>query len=75
MGVFDQLDAHRKAVVVDTAEAIVERFQADDIVGVYELASSLTDSEEKTALWSKLDSKVRSAITKYSNQLKEQVSA
>jgi hypothetical protein len=75
MGVFDTLPPARQAVVVDCADAINERMTADDVIGAYEIAAGLTDSEEKTALWGKLDSKTRSAITKHSNSLKTELKA
>ena len=70
MGVLDSLEAGRQTIVVDVASAIKERFAADDIVGAYEEYNGLTDVEEKTALWSLLDSKVRSAIKKHGESLK-----
>jgi hypothetical protein len=39
---------------------------ADDVVGALEEFQGITDVEEKTALWSMLDSKTRSAIKKQS---------
>jgi hypothetical protein len=75
MGVFETLAPDRQSVVVDCADAIVERMVADDVIGAYEIASSLTDSEEKTALWGRLDSKTRSAITKHSKSLNPQLEA
>lgn len=71
MGVFEQLPPGRQSVIVDCVDAIKERMGADDVIGAYEIASSLVDSEEKTALWGKLDSKTRSAITKHSQSLKK----
>ena len=47
-----------------------ERFAAGDVVGAYEEYLGLTDVEEKTGLWSLLDSKVRSAIKKHGETLK-----
>lgn len=73
MGVLASLPAARQSVMADYAEDIKERFQADDIVGAFELASEVHDSEEKTALWSMLDSKCRAAIKKHSEFLKTQL--
>jgi hypothetical protein len=70
MGAFDSLHPARQSIVVDVAEAVKERFAADDIVGAYEEYNGLTDVEEKTGLWSLLDSKVRSAIKKHGESLK-----
>lgn len=52
-------------VILDVAEAIKERFAADDLIGAYEEYAYITDSEEKVALWQKLPSNVRSAIKKH----------
>ena len=60
------------SVVLDVKAAILERMEVDDIIGAYEEYSGITDSEEKTALWSMLDSKVRSAIKKHGELLKGQ---
>jgi hypothetical protein len=62
MGVFETLAPKRQSVVIDTVNAIRERMSTDDVMGAYELAASLTDGEEKTALWGKLDAKTRAAI-------------
>jgi len=60
----------RLSVITDVAEAIKDRFAQDDIVGAYEEASGITDSEERQALWKMLDSKVRSALKKHAETLK-----
>lgn len=70
MGAMDNLEASRQSVVVDVSNAVKERFAADDIVGAYEEYNGLVEVEEKTALWSLLDSKVRSAIKKHGESLK-----
>ena len=70
MGVFDTLQEARQVIISLVAQAIKERFAADDIIGAYEEYNGLTDVEEKTALWSMLDSKVRSAIKKHGETLK-----
>jgi hypothetical protein len=54
----------------DVADAINEHFSRDDIIGAYEEAIQVTDSEEKTYLWSLLDSKVRSALKKHGESIK-----
>jgi len=54
----------------DVADAINEHFARDDIIGAYEEAIQVTDSEEKTYLWSLLDSKVRSALKKHGESIK-----
>lgn len=75
MGVFDSLPPAKKALVNDYADSIKDRMAKDDVMGAYELAAEVQDSEEKTALWSLLDSKTRAAIKKYSESLKEKVAA
>ena len=61
----------RESMVHDVAIAIKDRMDADDVIGAYEEASGITDSEEKTLLWSLLDSKARSAIKKQAQASKE----
>jgi hypothetical protein len=56
----------RTNVVATVAQAINDRMAADDVVGALEEFQGITDVEEKTALWSMLDSKTRSAIKKQS---------
>jgi len=70
MGAFESLPENRQSIIIDVSVAIKERFAADDIVGAYEEYNGLTDVEEKTALWSLLDSKTRSAIKKHGESLK-----
>ena len=72
LGVLGSLTPARQSVMADYAESIKDRFQADDIIGAYELASEIQDIEEKIGLWSLLDSKCRSAIKRHSESLKPQ---
>ncbi len=76
-GMFDLLEPDRKAVISDCADSMRERYAADDLMGAYEIAIHITDSEEKTALWDLLkpDSKLRAAIKKHSESLKPQKAA
>lgn len=71
MGAFEALSSQRQSIVVDVAEAIKERFAADDVIGAYGEYLGLVDNDEKIALWSKLDSKVRAAIKRHGETLKE----
>ena len=66
-----QVDPARMSIVADVADAIKQHWADGDIVGAYEEASGLTDSEERTALWQMLDSKIRSALKKHADSLKE----
>ena len=65
------VDQHRLSIIADVADAIKQHMESDDVVGAYEEASGLTDPEERTALWKMLDSKVRSALKRHAEQLKE----
>jgi len=67
----DLVDPKRMSVIADVAEAVKQHFASDDIVGAYEEAHGITDPEEKQALWKMLDSKVRTAIKKHAESLKE----
>jgi len=70
-GEWDKLKPDRQAVVQAVLDAIMERVVADDIHGAYENYTGIEDQDEKIALWSKLDSKVRSAIKKQAELAKE----
>lgn len=63
-GAWEALKPDRQAVVQDVLDAIMEKVAADDMYGAYEEYIGIEDGDEKIALWSKLDSKVRSAIKK-----------
>ena len=73
MGVLNSLAPDRQAMIADYVEAIAIRFNKDDVMACFELYSELTDSEEKIALWSQLDSKCRAAFKKYGESLKSQM--
>ena len=62
------VDDKQKSMMHDVATSIRDHFAQNDIIGAVEEILTVTDIEEKTYLWSLLDSKIRSAITK---QLKE----
>ena len=61
-------DDKQKSMMHDVATSIRDHFAQNDIIGAVEEILTVTDVEEKTYLWSLLDSKIRSAITK---QIKE----
>lgn len=63
-GSFDSLPPDRQEVIRNVADAIVERLNADDVIGAYGEYIGVEDAEEKVALWSKLDSKTRSTLKK-----------
>lgn len=66
-----QIAMERTSIILDTAEAIKERFQANDVIGAYELCLDITDGDEKTYLWKQLPANIRSAIKKHGESLKE----
>jgi len=57
-------------VLRDVAMEIIAHMTNDDLVGAYEEYMGVTDAEEKTYLWSLLDSKVRSTLKKHGQSLK-----
>lgn len=65
-----ELNDKRQSVVIDVAEAIKERYAADDMIGAYDEYQGITDGEEKIALWALLPSNIRSAIKKHNESLK-----
>jgi hypothetical protein len=70
-GAWETLKPDRQAVVQDVLDAIMQKVAADDMYGAYEEYIGIEDGDEKIALWSKLDSKVRSAIKKQAELAKE----
>lgn len=72
MGVMATLPADRQAVLHDCADAMRERYVADDVIGAFEIYISVTDGEEKVALWGALgaDSKLRAAVKKHGESLR-----
>ena len=55
----------------DVANSIIDHMNNDDVYGAYEELIQVIDHEEKIYLWSLLDSKVRSALKKFGESLKE----
>jgi hypothetical protein len=70
-GAWDGLKPDRQAIVQAVLDAIMNKVSADDMYGAYEEYIGIEDGDEKIALWSKLDSKVRSAIKKQAELAKE----
>jgi hypothetical protein len=70
-GAWETLKPDRQAVVQYVLDAIMQKVAADDMYGAYEEYIGIEDGDEKIALWSKLDSKVRSAIKKQAELAKE----
>ena len=65
-----QVDERQMMVLKDVAMEIIAHMQSDDLTGAYEEYMGVIDAEEKTYLWSLLDSKVRSTLKKYGESLK-----
>jgi len=70
-GAWDGLKPDRQAMVQDVLDAILIKVSQDNMYGAYEEYIGIEDGDEKIALWSKLDSKVRSAIKKQAELAKE----
>jgi hypothetical protein len=60
----------RMTVIDRVREAILDRMASDDVVGAYGEYVEIKDVEEKTALWGKLPSNIRSALKKHGETLK-----
>lgn len=63
--------ANRVQVIEEAAMDIIALHSDSDIVGAFEVCQQFTDAEEKTALWGKLPSSVRSAIKRHGESIKE----
>jgi hypothetical protein len=63
---FDALTPQQKRVITDTATQIVDYINEGREWDAYALCETIEDNDEKMALWSRLDSKQRSAIKKQS---------
>ena len=75
MGIYESLSPEKQSKVTAYADLVKEHFAADDIIGAFELASEVKDSDEKPAFWSLLDSTCRAAIKKHADSLKPQLKA
>lgn len=65
------VDQKRMSLIAHVAEAVKERFEANDLIGAFDEYSAITDGEEKTAIWKLLPSNIRTAITKHGNSVRE----
>jgi hypothetical protein len=65
-----ELGEDDKNALEDVVVGIEDLFSQEDIVGVYNEYMKIKDQEQKIYLWSKLDSKIRTAIKKHSASLK-----
>jgi hypothetical protein len=59
----------RQSMIVDVSIAVIERFEADDIIGMMDEYGGITDEEEKIALWALLPSNIRSTIKKQPKEI------
>lgn len=66
------ISAERKQIIDAVANAVIDHFNANDVIGAYEECQGIEDSEEKVALWRLLPSNIRSAIKKHGESLKAQ---
>jgi len=69
-GVEELVSKERLQVIEAVANAVIDHFNAEDIVGAYEEYMGIEDAEEKIALWRQLPSNIRSAIKKHGDSLK-----
>ena len=61
----------RMDIIEAVANAVVDTFNNDDIVGAYGEYIGIEDGDEKMALWKKLPSNIRSALKKHGESLKK----
>jgi len=66
---FDALPAEEQEFILNVAMEITAAMNDEDMTEAHRLASSL-DNDEKLALWSRLDSKQRSALKRHAESLK-----
>ena len=66
---FDALPAEEQEFILNVAMEITAAINDEDMTEAHRLASSL-DNDEKLALWSRLDSKQRSALKRHAESLK-----
>ena len=66
-GALDNLDEEERQFIRDCAESITLHFDANDFSSMLQDYNSL-DNEEKVAVWSLLNSKVRSSVKKMKEQ-------
>ena len=66
---FETLPAEEQEFILNVAMEITAAINDEDMTEAHRLASSL-DNDEKLALWSRLDSKQRSALKRHAESLK-----
>jgi recombination protein RecT len=74
-GIGDGIPQQTKTVLEAVASAIMNRFEANDLIGAYEEYLGVKDNpeydDEKIWLWKQLPSNVRTAIRKHGDSLKD----
>lgn len=68
---YDSLTVDRQQVVDAVVNAVVDRFNADDLIGAYEEYVGLTDDSERLGAWYFLPSNIRGALTKHKDSLQK----
>lgn len=69
-GAMDALNDARKNFLLDTADYVKERFEANDIVAAHDSVYEITDDGELLALSTLIPSHIRTAIRKHHESLK-----
>lgn len=64
-GAMDNVDPSRLKFVKDSASSIIDCFNADDPDRAYEVYKKVESNEEKLAVWSLLDSKMRKTLKQF----------
>ena len=57
------------------ANAVIDHFNNDDLIGAYEEYIGITDGDEKSALWGMFPSNIRTAPTKHNKLIEQQKAA
>lgn len=65
----------RVQIVEAVASAVIDCFNADDVVGSYGEYIGISDGDEKTALWNLLPSNIRRALKQHGESLNEKAAA
>ena len=63
------ISAQRQQVIDAVRSAVVDLFNAEDLIGAYGEYIGITDGDEKVALWKLLPSNIRSAIKRHGESL------
>lgn len=71
-GCWERIDSAREPYIREVAVAIQEHFEMEDVPAAHKTYSEAAlDNDERVCLWSCLDSKVRSALKRHNDSLKE----